>query len=39
MAPHAIEIAQNGLGDLPAHGRGQRESIRPIPHDFEAAEP
>jgi len=27
MVPHPIEIAQNGLGDPPARGRAQRESI------------
>src|ERR1700719_2626452 len=31
MAPQAIEIAQNGLGDPPARGRREGESIRQIP--------
>ena len=33
MAPQAIEIAQNGLGDPPARGRWEGESIRRIPSD------
>ena len=31
MAPQAIEIAQNGLGDPPAPGRWEGESIRRTP--------
>ena len=31
MAPQATEIAQNGLGDPPARGRWEGESIRRIP--------
>jgi predicted DNA-binding ribbon-helix-helix protein len=31
MAPQAIEIAQNGLGNPPARGRWEGESIRRIP--------
>jgi predicted DNA-binding ribbon-helix-helix protein len=31
MAPQAIEMAQNGLGDPPARGRWEGESIRQIP--------
>ena len=33
MAPQAIEMAQNGLGDPPARGRWEGESIRQIPYD------
>jgi hypothetical protein len=34
MAPQAIEIAQNGLGDPPARGRREGESIRRIPYHW-----
>jgi hypothetical protein len=37
MAPQAIEIAQNGLGDSPARDHQKGESSGRIPYDSRAA--
>ena len=39
MAPHAIEIAQNGLGDPPPRSRGNENRSDEFRYDFEVAEP